>query len=66
MVDKKKSLRFEALENRVAPLVVVGPILDHEPAPIGGGGGSTASDPVYTEPALAKHDNPGWNRKVQV
>jgi len=62
MLDKnKKSLEVEALENRVAPMLVSAPA--PEPAPEPGGGGSFP-EPIGT-PQLPKHDNPGWIRKVQ-
>jgi len=66
MRDKNlKSLEVEALENRVAPILVVVPSLP-EPEPGPGGAGPT-NDPIGSIPEnpYPKHRNPGWLRKTQ-
>jgi hypothetical protein len=62
MVDKtKKALQVENLENRVAPILVVAPAPEPAPEPAPGGGSGT----ITSTPVFQKHDNPGWNRKMQ-
>ena len=62
MMDKRKSLEFEALENRVAPILVAVPLPEPTQEP-GGGGEPVVYDP---SPTLPKHDNPGQWKKVDV
>ena len=50
MVDKtKKELKFEPLENRVAPILVMAPAPEPVPTPTGGGT-PPDPDPIIVEP----------------